>query len=79
MINEYDVKKMYFCKFDCPLKQKLPQYIRDNVGSHFQRDIDDILDKIDRKHMQNSLNEYDFEFTDDICEMCPIDKFISEL
>jgi hypothetical protein len=79
MTNEYDVKKMYFCKFSCPLKQKLPQYIKDNVRSNFEINIDDIVDRIDRKHMQNSLNEYDFEFTDDICEMCPIDKFISEL
>lgn len=51
--KEYEVKKMFFCKFDCPLKKDLPYYIKnevenyaDNVEYYEFEDMDNICEKL---------------------------------
>lgn len=76
--NDYEVKKMYYCKFDCPLKKKLPEYIREEVESEI--DCIEGNDDMGTTDANFYIKDYEFEFTDDICrDMCPLNDFLRQL
>lgn len=76
---DYEVKKMYYCRYDCPLRKKLPKLIEEEVGA----EIDCIEDNEDIKTRDaiNYKEEYEYSIDEnDICKnLCPIDGFISQL
>lgn len=84
--KEFEIKKMYFCKFDCLIKNTVYNEVKENLKYIAKRirddeDIDDgniIADWIEDDVLIDSNIVAD-NLKDAICKECPVEAFMEEL